>query len=146
MKTLKFFVIALIFLTVGFLLGQSYQLPYFSTPEQEVGEDQTLKINYSLQFSDSEMIEFQNIAIQKNETALDVLQKLASANDIALETKDYQDLGIMITKIGEMENGQNNKYWQFFVNGEYAPVGAGQYLLKGGENVEWIFTGDNFSQ
>lgn len=147
MKTIKFLIIAIIFFVAGFFLGQGYQLPYFASIEkQEAVENENLQITYSLQFSDSELIEFQNVTIQKNETVLDVLQRLTSENDIILETKDYQDLGMMITKIGDKENGQDSQYWQYFVNKEYAQVGAGQYLLKGGENIEWIFTGDNFNQ
>ena len=36
-------------------------------------------------------------------------------------------------------NGQDDKYWQYWVNGEMPPVGAGRYQLSGKERVEWKF-------
>lgn len=34
------------------------------------------------------------------------------------------------------------KYWQFFVNGKKANVGAGNYTLKAGDEVAWVYGSD----
>ena len=34
------------------------------------------------------------------------------------------------------------KYWQFFVNGAKANVGAGNYTLKAGDEVTWVYSSD----
>lgn len=34
------------------------------------------------------------------------------------------------------------KFWQFFVNGEKANVGAGNYTLKAGDKVSWVYGSD----
>ncbi len=34
------------------------------------------------------------------------------------------------------------EYWQFFVNGELASVGAGNYTLKAGDTVSWVYGSD----
>ena len=33
-------------------------------------------------------------------------------------------------------------YWQFFVNGKLANVGAGNYMLKAGDKVSWVYGSD----
>lgn len=34
------------------------------------------------------------------------------------------------------------EYWQFFVNGELAKVGAGNYTLKAGDKISWVYGSD----
>jgi hypothetical protein len=51
-----------------------------------------------------------------------------------------------VTKIGDKVNGEDNRYWQYFINGAYAQVGADQYKLKNGDAVEWKFSADQFNQ
>lgn len=34
------------------------------------------------------------------------------------------------------------KFWQFFVNGKKANVGAGNYTLKAGDKVSWVYSSD----
>lgn len=138
MKTFKFLLIAIIFFVVGFFLGQSYQLP--STVTAPIDQTQFNKlVIYSIQFSNVEMTEFQNIQLIENQTVLDLLQNLTLENNIVLETKEYENLGALVTKIGDKENGQDNKYWQYWINGEMPQVGASYYQLTGGEIVEWKF-------
>ena len=69
------------------------------------------------------------------------MQEELTNKGIALEYDDYgRELGVLITKIGDKKNGEDGKYWQYFVNGEYAKVGVSQYGLKAGDAVEWKFT------
>ena len=35
---------------------------------------------------------------------------------------------------------RNNRWWQFWVDGELAPIGAGSYILSEGAVVEWRYT------
>lgn len=144
MKHLKSIIIAIIFLVVGFLLGQSWQLPQavVNSPanEQESGAPQP--VTYSLNFTTTEVTEFQDVELKPNQTVLDLLKELAASNNLDLQTKDYGELGTLVTKIGDKENGRDNLYWQYFINGAKPLVGADRYQLTGGENVEWKFEED----
>lgn len=144
MKHLKSIVIAIIFLVVGFLLGQSWQLPASIVTGQPANQtdNQAATLTYSLTFSENEVTEFQDVELKANQTVLDLLKELAANNNIDVQTKDYGELGVLVTKIGDKENGQDNKYWQYFVNGAKPLVGADRYQLTGGENVEWKFEED----
>ena len=44
-----------------------------------------------------------------------------------------------ITSINGIQNGENNSYWQFYVNEEYVNKGRSQYYLKSNDLVEWKF-------
>jgi hypothetical protein len=41
--------------------------------------------------------------------------------------------------MGEYTNGTDRKYWQYFVNGILAPVGADSYVPKEDDVIEWRF-------
>ncbi len=144
MKHLKSIVIAVIFLVVGFLLGQSWQLPeaIVNSPANEQAASLSKSVTYSLNFTANEVTEFQEVALAANQTVLDLLKELGAKNNLEVQTKDYGSLGILVTKIGDKENGQDNKYWQYFVDGQQPMVGADKYVLNGGESVEWKFEAD----
>lgn len=74
------------------------------------------------------------------DTALDALSYLDSRNpDLSLRTKDYVGLGTLVTAMYGKENGSENKYWQYRVNGADPGVGADSYELSDGDVVEWRF-------
>ena len=47
-----------------------------------------------------------------------------------------------VTLSSEKVNENTWKFWQFFVNGQAANVGAGNYTLKAGDKVTWVYAFD----
>ena len=49
---------------------------------------------------------------------------------------------VFVEAINGIRNNQdgNNRWWQFWVDGELAPIGAGSYILAEGVVVEWRYT------
>lgn len=47
-----------------------------------------------------------------------------------------------VTLSTEQVNESSWKYWQFFVNGKMANVGAGNYTLKAGDEIAWVYGSD----
>lgn len=47
-----------------------------------------------------------------------------------------------VTLSTEQVNESTWKFWQFFVNGKKANVGAGNYTLKAGDEVAWVYGSD----
>ncbi len=69
------------------------------------------------------------------------MQQALAENGIAVKYDDYGgELGVLITKIGDKKNGDEGKYWQYFVNGKYAKVGVSGYKVRTGDVIEWRFT------
>jgi len=74
----------------------------------------------------------------KEITAFDLLKNKAGELNLVLKTKTY-DIGIFIEAIGDKENGQDGKYWLYYVNGEMPMVSADKRELKAGDKVEFRF-------
>ncbi|MDI6591683.1 MAG: DUF4430 domain-containing protein [Patescibacteria group bacterium] len=75
---------------------------------------------------------------RKGITAFDLLKEGAAKLNLPLKTKTY-DIGIFIEAIGDRENGQDGKYWLYYVNGVLPMVAADKMELKIGDKVEFKF-------
>lgn len=65
------------------------------------------------------------------------LEQLKSeAKDVVVTTSEY---GELVDSIEGHKGGTDGKYWSFYVNGEMAQVGAGTYVQKEGDVIEWKF-------
>jgi len=72
-------------------------------------------------------------------TVFDALKNGTENMKILLETQMY-NMGVFINKIGDKKNGQENNYWTYYVNDEFANVAADKYKLKAEDRVEWKFS------
>ena len=76
-------------------------------------------------------------------TAFDLLEVGAERLDLILKTRSY-DLGIFIEAIGDRENGQEGKYWLYYVNEEMPMVASDKNEVKPGDKVEFKFEESTF--
>lgn len=65
-----------------------------------------------------------------------VLEQLKAREKVI--TKDSQ-YGPYVESINGIKGGTDNKYWTFYVDGQMANIGAGEYITKGGEKIVWKF-------
>ena len=70
----------------------------------------------------------------KGTTALAQLKQVARG--VVTKTSSF---GEYVQSIGEYKGGDDGKYWTFYVDGKMASTGAGTYVAKGGEKIEWKF-------
>ena len=73
----------------------------------------------------------------------ELMEKSFEIEGIAFDHKNYSTMGELVTQIGLKKNGEENKYWQFWVNGEYAKVGVSAYIPKAGDKIKWKFINDS---
>ena len=78
-------------------------------------------------------------SLSPNETMLQLLTDAAKESGIGLETKNYGSLGVLVVQIGQMKNGDGEKYWQYWVNNIAPPLGADKYIVQPGDVIEWKF-------
>ena len=71
-------------------------------------------------------------------TAFSLLEEKSEELGLILETKTY-DVGILIEAIGDKKNGQDGKYWMYYVNGEMPMVASDKYKIKADDKVEFKF-------
>jgi hypothetical protein len=80
------------------------------------------------------------VRAKSEDTVLEVLQSLNGEDQsLLLVTKEYSGLGVLVESMGGKTNGADDKYWQYFVNGTMAQIGADKLELKDGDYVEWRF-------
>jgi hypothetical protein len=70
---------------------------------------------------------------QDGKNALDLLKQHAT-----VATKD-SSYGPFVDSIDGVVGGTNGKYWTFYVNGAQASVGAGTYVTRSSDQIEWKF-------
>lgn len=125
-----FILLVVIFLAVaGFFAYQRVSSQTTSAPTAEVTTDteSTDAGNAKLQTS------YIYIATESGQLALDLIQANAE-----VETEDYGDAGQFVTSINGLA-GNNEYYWAFYVNNEYAEQGASQTVLQEGDTIRFVY-------
>jgi hypothetical protein len=69
----------------------------------------------------------------QGKNALALLQTHAQ---VSVKSSSY---GPYVDAINGVRGGTSGKYWMFYVNGKQASVGAGSYITKVGDFIEWKF-------
>lgn len=81
---------------------------------------------------------FYRADVLEESNVIDAMGKIAMESDLKFETKNYPGLGTFVESINEVKNG-NGKYWFLYVNDESSSIGASQYILSPGDEIEWQF-------
>lgn len=75
-----------------------------------------------------------------NVTVADFLFEYAKNNNFNIEKEFWEGYdSFFIVEINNIENGEEGKYWQYYINGEFADVGCSKYYLNDNDIVEWRF-------
>jgi hypothetical protein len=137
MKT-SVFIGIIILLTLGGLIllnGITPPIPQrgIETLQSQPREKVSLIINYGDGTSDIFERKF-----REGMTAFDLLTEETQGSALTLKTKTY-DMGVFIEAIGNKENGQEGKYWLYYLNGEMPMVSADKKEIKPGDKIEFKF-------
>ena len=97
-----------------------------------------LKVNYIINFGEDNIIEEQ-LFLLKDSTVFSLLEDLASKNHFQIETTYYDEMGVLVESIDKVNNGIDDKYWQYWVNDELPMVAADKMMPKSNDTVEWKF-------
>jgi len=84
------------------------------------------------------------ISPSKNSTVFSLLEELSQRESFKIEFTIYQGMGVLVKSIDGVENGTDNKYWQYWVNGELPMVAADKKEVKSGDKIEWKFESTPF--
>jgi len=144
-KNLKFIVLALFIIgAVG--LWQASVLQTKNKALESIQQEKVQKnISLTFTFTDTDTKTIEYPLLENNTKNLFAIsQEIAGQQNWDFQYKDYGEMGYLVTKINNIENGQDNKYWQYFVNDEQPQVSADKYLPKSGEKIEWRYAGSDF--
>ncbi|MBT4516453.1 DUF4430 domain-containing protein [bacterium] len=138
MKKLSIFIILIIAVGAIFYFWQGN----INTRPQNLSSSDN-KITVSFQFSEQD-IKQANFEFKTPVNLSTITEFISNQEAWNYQVEDYGDMGILITQIRDKENGQDQKYWQYFVNNEQAQISVDKYFPNNGENIEWKFIESEF--
>lgn len=144
-QTLKTFLLLFGVLLFGVLLGVSLtniwgESSATSIDALLVGQAE-ISVDLTIDYGNGDKQAFPREVVRRGATMIDLLENLEQRKGITIEKRNFPGLGVFIEAIHGVHN-TNNSYWQYWINGEYATVGAGQYVLQDGDEVLWKRTSE----
>lgn len=107
--------------------------------DADVQED-IASVNVTIKGVDGTMAQ-DHVEYEEGMSVYDALKILADNYDMPLKTSGIGQAVYVKGINGLMEYDYGGRSgWKYQVNGSYPSVGAGSYLLKDGDQVEWIYT------
>lgn len=144
-KNLRFFIIFFGIVVVAFFATLSNQSFYKkintnNPTNQNTPTAKTVSIVFQQNGQDYEY----TATIDDKSTIYQLTEMAAQDKKLDFGFKDYGELGIMITRIGTQTNGEDQKYWQYYINGQLAQIGASAYVPNAGDKIVWKFEKSTF--
>ena len=131
-----FLILILIFsIPIIFLLNTDI-IPFNNEDENNnVVEDFEKEISVSLKIISGENEKKYKLDnISEESTVFDILKE-----SIEIEYNNNYSYGVFVESINGIKNGDDGKYWQYYINNTLGDVAADKKILKEGDNVEWRF-------
>jgi len=134
-ETSKLFGVLFGVFVMGVLLG-IFLVDTGSVPATSSQEREEIKVDITIDYGNGDVQSFSEEVIRNGDTVLALLSVLERRYGIITERRNFPGMGVFIEAIHGVHNS-NSFYWQYWVNGEYAKVAAGQYILKDGDKILW---------
>ena len=143
MNKTNIFVLIIISLIIaaGFTIFDKIGL--LNTPERTDMVEDNAEREVSLLIDDGDDPKSFQGEFREGMTAFDLLQDGGEWLNLTLKVKTY-DMGVFVEMIGVKENGEDEKYWMYYINGELPMVAADKQELKPGDKVEFKFEKSSF--
>ena len=145
MQTSKYF-IALVFLVVGFLLGVSFSNSQNSDPSS-LSEISDMQNSGNLEQA-SIMIDngYGTVTVypyifgrEVAPTVYSALSEVLVTQGVFLQTTSYPGQGVLVEQIGDLHNSKDGRFWQYWVNHQYAMIASDEMQISPGDLIEWKF-------
>ena len=75
----------------------------------------------------------------KESTVFSGLLSYGRNNNIVIDYNNNYSYGVFIESIDGVENGDDGKYWQYYIDDTLGDLAADKKILKDGSVVEWRF-------
>ncbi len=142
-KTIPFIVFVLAILAVLFFWQKDtvWQNSNSADNSSELAEK---NIMVKFEFDSENSAQLQYPYQEPAENVLVITQNIAQEQNWDFAFEDYGEMGKLVTQIGDYQNGDDQKYWQYFVDFEQPMVSADQFVPTAGQLIEWKFSKSEF--
>ena len=143
MKILSKILILIVVFAIGFFSGQ--YLAKIETLPKKIEVGQEIEVSLLLDLGEGNIKNFKDIRLSEGKTVFDLLKKVTEENNLEFSFKEYPDLGVFVESIDNIGiDPKSNKWWQYWVNNEYAQLEAGSFFLEDSDTVEWKYIESQF--
>lgn len=102
-------------------------------------DDNQEKIDEQLNEEKENIISYLFDANDEESTVFSGLLNYGKEDDIEIVYNNNYSFGVFVESIDGIKNGDDGKYWQYYINNVLGDVAADKKILKEGDNVEWRF-------
>jgi hypothetical protein len=123
------------------LIGLSFTGTAVEVPEKsEIWLEQTDETSVTMIISgDNWQIE-DNIVAYPEDTVFTILEAFAERNKITCKYTYYEEFdSVLIDSINGDVNGDEGRYWQYYVNDKIPMIGCDKYNVSNGDVIQWKF-------
>ncbi len=137
----KLIIYSLVSFIAGIIVAVSFGWGSVGAPSDSLlaTDNSSTTVSLMLDYGDGGIKVYKDISVTTGETMLQLLENQSKAATLNFTTKSYAGLGKIVETIGRKTNGEDGKYWQYWVNNQYVPVGAESYVIKPGDVTMWKF-------
>jgi len=127
-------------IAVAVVAGVSVTAIYMHGGDEVSTESVTASVK--IDFGNGTIWDYQNISVDgKNATVYGFIMEAAHEGNFSVKYTYYgQYDSLLIDSIAGIVNGDNNSYWQYWLNGDYGVVGADKQPIADNDVIEWKFT------
>lgn len=127
LKIISLLILGIIIFIVGVYIGNGQLVQSNSFSQYD-----TNKVSIMFDYSNNTVQVFEGIDVVEGTTLFDILNILATQNDIEFTYEDYgENMGIFITSINTIGSEDvPDHWWQYWVNNQYGKVGVSNYVVR----------------
>lgn len=134
-RALQIFIPLIIVLLI-LLFWQQQSPQHFA---EETNEPISKIIMVKFEFDNEEPVQLQYPYQNPEQSLLTITQNIAQEQNWDFSFEDYGDMGFLVTKIKDYENGTAQKYWQYFADFKQPLISVDKYYPQPGQLIEWKF-------
>lgn len=139
-KNLSIIFFVLVLLIVGYFWQKNRPE---ETPANLQPQTGNWLVNVNFEFAPDNIVHI-NYTGQGEKSLFAITQAITSENKWGLDFKDYGDMGWLVTQIGTQANGQDNKYWQYYINDKQPMISVEKFYPAHGDKIDWKFVESEF--
>jgi hypothetical protein len=129
-KNLRILLVVALVISSAFLVTDFFpQLGFSNQPENN------LKTKQPANQQEANLEQTKQIELTATKSGQTPFSLLIDKRDVEY---DQYEAGVFVTAINDL-SANDNYYWAFYVNGQYAQKAADQVQLESGDQVKWVY-------